>query len=99
MKLQMHSIRFDADQKLIDFIQRKLDKLETFYDRIIDGEVYMRIDNDDAKENKIIEIKLNIPGEQLFAKNRSKSFEAATDDAVEALRRQLKKHKEKQKVH
>lgn len=95
MKLQMHSIHFDADNKLLDFIQRKADKLETFYDRIIDGEVFLRLDKDDRNENKIIEIKLNIPGEQLFAEKRSKSFEAAADDAVEALRRQLKKFKEK----
>ena len=95
MKLQMHSIRFDADQKLLDFIQKKADKLETFYDRIIDGEVFLRLEKDDSRENKVVEIKLNIPGEQLFAKNKSKSFEAATDEAVEALRRQIKKIKEK----
>ena len=99
MKLQMHSIHFDADSKLVDFIQRKTDKLETFYDHIIDGEVFMRLDNADNRENKIIEIKLNIPGEQLFAKTKSKSFEAAADEAVEALRRQLKKFKEKNFVH
>lgn len=96
MKLQMHSIHFDADKKLTDFIQKKADKLETFYDRIIDGEVFMKVENDDSRENKIIEIKINIPGNQLFASEKSKSFEAAADQAVEALRRQLKKHKAKQ---
>ena len=99
MKLQMHSIHFDADHKLVDFIQKKADKLDTFYDRIIDGEVYMRLDKDDSNENKVIEIKLNIPGTQLFAKEKSKSFEAAADEAVEALRRQLKKYKEKVTPH
>ena len=92
----MHSIHFDADHKLTDFIQKKADKLETFYDRIIDGEVFMKLEKDDSRENKIIEIKLNIPGNQLFASEKSRSFEAAADSAVEALRRQLKKHKEKQ---
>jgi putative sigma-54 modulation protein len=82
---------------LLDFIQKKTDKLNTFYDRIIDGEVFMRLEKNDV-ENKVVEIKLNIPGSQLFAKEQSKSFEAATDLAVEALRRQLKKFKEKQKV-
>jgi len=96
MKLQIHSIRFDADQKLISFIQSKLDKLETFYDRIIDGDVFLRVEQDEMKENKIVEIKLNSPGNQFFAKEKSKSFEAATDSAVEALRRQIKKYKEKQ---
>jgi putative sigma-54 modulation protein len=97
MKLQMHSIHFNADIKLLDFIQKKTDKLNTFYDRIIDGEVFMRLEKNDV-ENKVVEIKLNIPGSQLFAKEQSKSFEAATDLAVEALRRQLKKFKEKQKA-
>ena len=99
MKVQMHSIRFDADQKLIDFIQGKLDKLETFYSRVIDSEVFLRLENDDARENKVIEIKMNIPGEQLFAKTRAKSFEEAADEAAEALRRQLKKFKEKHAAH
>jgi putative sigma-54 modulation protein len=95
MKLQMHSIHFDADRKLIDFIQKKADKLDTFYDQIIDGEVFMRIDKNNSKANKIIEIKLNVPGKQFFAKNQADSFEAATDEAVEGLRRQIKKYKEK----
>ncbi|NMM49805.1 ribosome hibernation-promoting factor, HPF/YfiA family [Marinigracilibium pacificum] len=96
MKLQMHSIHFDADQKLLDFVQSKADKLETFYDRITDGEVFFRLEKNDQRENKIVEIMLNIPGNQLFASEQSKSFEAAADKAVEALRRQIKKYKEKQ---
>lgn len=92
----MHSIHFDADQKLLDFIQKKADKLETFYDRIVDGEVFMRLEKNDNRENKVVEIKINLPGDQLFSKEHSTSFEAATDQAVEALRRQLKKFKEKQ---
>lgn len=95
MKLQMHSIHFDADVKLLDFIQKRVDKLETFYDRFIDGEVFLRLDKDSHNENKLVEIKLNIPGAQLFAKEKKDSFEAGVDDAVEALRRQIKKRKEK----
>lgn len=99
MKLQMHSIHFDADDTLIDFIQKKADKLETFFDKIIDGEVFMRLEKNESNENKIIEVKLNIPGNQLFAKQKSKTFEGAADEAVESLRRQLKKHKEKLVSH
>ncbi|WP_114751511.1 ribosome hibernation-promoting factor, HPF/YfiA family [Pleomorphovibrio marinus] len=95
MKLQMHSIHFDADVKLINFIQKKSDKLETYFDQIIDGEVFMRLDKNDKSENKIVEIKLNVPGRQFFAKSRNDSFEAAADESVEALRRQIKKYKEK----
>lgn len=94
MKLQMHSIHFDADQALLDFIQKKVDKLETFYDRMVDGEVFLRLNNEGI-DNKTVEIKLNIPGNQIFAKEDAKSFEAATDLATEALRRQIKKYKDK----
>ncbi|MEH0156996.1 ribosome-associated translation inhibitor RaiA [Limibacter armeniacum] len=97
MKLDIHSIHFTADQKLIDFIQRKVDKLETFYDRFVDGEVYLRLDksSENSRENKVVEIKLNIPGDQLIAKKHNTSFEAACDEASESLRRQLKRFKER----
>jgi putative sigma-54 modulation protein len=94
MKLQVHSIHFNADVKLIDFIQKKIDKLETFYDRMVDGEVFLRLNNEGI-ENKTVEIKLKVPGNQLFAKEQAKSFEEATDLATEALRTQLKKFKTK----
>lgn len=95
MKLQMHSIHFDADQKLVDFIQKRANKLETFYDRIIDGEVFLRIDKSNPSSNKLVEIKVNIPGNQLFAKEQGATFETAADMAIEALRKQLQKYKEK----
>lgn len=94
MKLQVHSIHFDADAKLVDFIQKKVDKLEKFYDRVVDGEVFLRINNEGV-DNKTVEIKVKVPGSQLFAKEQARSFEAATDLATEALRNQIKKFKEK----
>lgn len=95
MKLQMHSIHFDADRKLTDFIQKKADKLDTYFDRIIDGEVFLRLDKNEKNENKIVEIKMNVPGKTLFAKNQSDSFEASADEVIEGLRRQIKRFKEK----
>lgn len=94
MKLQFHSIHFDADSKLIDFIQRKVSKLETFYDRMVDGEVFLRLNNEGI-ENKTVEIKLRVPGSQLFATEKAETFEAAADLATEALRNQLAKFKSK----
>ena len=94
MKLQVHSIHFDADVKLINFIQRKLDKLETFYDRMVDGEVFLRLNNE-GKENKTVEIKLRVPGNNLFAVEKARSFEEAIDLAADALRIQLTKFKDK----
>lgn len=92
MKLNFQSIHFDADRKLLNFIQRKVDKLETFYDRLVDGEVFLRLNNEGI-ENKTVEIRLNVPGQKLFAKEQARSFEAATDQATEALRNQLRKFK------
>ena len=94
MKLQVHSIHFDADQKLVNFIQKKINKLETFYDRLVDGEVFLRLNNEGI-ENKTVEIKLNVPGTQLFATEKARTFEAAADQATDALRMQLKKFKTK----
>jgi putative sigma-54 modulation protein len=94
MKLQVHSIHFNADQKLIGFIEQKVNKLETFYDRLVDGEVFLRINNEGI-ENKTVEIKLKVPGSQLFAKEHARSFEAAVELATEALRNQLMKFKTK----
>ena len=93
MDTQMHAIHFKADQKLLTFIQERLNKLEQFNDQIVSAEVYLRLDNDREKENKITEIKLHVPGKDLFAKKQCKSFEEATNVAVEALRRQIMKDK------
>lgn len=95
MNLNVQSIRFDADKKLIDFIQRRADKLDQFYDQILEGECYLKVENTEDESNKVSEFKLNIPGGQLFAKGQAKSFEEATDLAVESLRRQINKHKTK----
>ena len=95
MKIRVQSIHFTADSKLLDFIQTRVDKLDQFFDQIISGEVYLKLENADNEENKITEIKLLIPGNDLFAKEKCKTFEEATDRAIESLRRQVDKHKEK----
>ncbi|MES2629050.1 MAG: ribosome-associated translation inhibitor RaiA [Bacteroidota bacterium] len=95
MEFQVHSIHFDADAKLINHVTERMNKLDVFFDQITDGEVFLRLDKSDNNENKITEIKLNVPGKELFAKKQCKSFEEATDTAIEALRQQLQKHKEK----
>jgi putative sigma-54 modulation protein len=98
MKITVQSIHFTADKKLLEFIQKKVDKLETFFDHIISGEVYLKLENVDDEANKISEIKLLIPGNQIFAKEKCKTFEEATDLAVESLRKQIEKHKTKKAI-
>ena len=98
MNIQIHSVRFDADKKLTDFIRQKVEKLMNFGEDIVNVEVYLRIDKDQAGENKISEIKLDVSGKPLFAKKQSKTFEEATDDAIDALKKQIAKHKQKKDV-
>ncbi|TCD29150.1 ribosome-associated translation inhibitor RaiA [Pedobacter psychrodurus] len=95
MKIGVQSIHFSADSKLLDFIQKKVNKLDQFFDQIISGEVYLKLENVDNEANKISEIKLIVPGGTLFAKEQCKSFEEATDLAIESLRKQITKHKDK----
>ena len=97
MNIQIHSVRFDADKKLIDFVHLKLDKLTQYSDDIVNAEVYLRLNKDQDRENKISEIRLELPGGPLFAKKQSKTFEEATDEVVEALKKQITKHKQKKR--
>ena len=97
MDIKIHSIHFDADKKLLDFIEAKVKKLILFYEGIIGAEVFLRLENDQSSENKVAEIRLDIPGNDVFAKKKTKSFEESIDNVVEALRRQLTKYKEKQR--
>ena len=95
VKLNVRSVNFDADRKLVNFIQNRVDKLTHFFDHIIEADVYLKVDNNHILENKTVEIRLYIPGNDLFAKKTAKNFEAATDEVTEALRRQAKRRKEK----
>jgi putative sigma-54 modulation protein len=97
MRLQMQAIHFDADPKLLLFIQQKLDKLDTFYDRITSGEVFLKLDkSDNAKTHtKLVEVKLYVPGGTVFVREQGTTFEEATDLAVDTLKIQVKKFKDK----
>jgi putative sigma-54 modulation protein len=99
MKMNLQSVNFNADQKLIDFTQKKLDKLEHYYDKIIHADVFFKVQNTSGKENKITEILLSIPGGELIVKKTCSKFEACVDECVSSLQRQLIKKKEKMTAH
>ncbi|WP_018618423.1 HPF/RaiA family ribosome-associated protein [Spirosoma luteum] len=97
MRLQMHAVKFTADQSLLDFIQAKLDKLDTFHDRIISGEVFLRLEGADSNKvkDKVVEVRLLLPGKELFVKEQDKSFECATDRIMDVLKDKLVRFKQK----
>lgn len=97
MDVKIQSIKFDADKKLIEFVNSKLGKLQRFYDAIIGAEVFLRLENAQDDENKIVEVKLLIPGNDLFVQRQAKTFEEGVDECIDVLKRQVTKHKEKQR--
>lgn len=99
MKIHTESVQFKADQKLHEFIEKKMEKLTSHFDRIINAEVKLRLENSGQVKDKIAEISLHVPGTVLFAKDTTKTFEQSIDSAVDNLRRQLTKYKEKLRPH
>jgi len=95
MNVKITSVHFDADKKLEEFITKKVNKVLQKYDNIIDVNVILQLENSQAKENKIAEMKVNTKGNDFFTKKQTASFEASTDEAIDALKRQLNKYKEK----
>lgn len=95
MKITVQSIHFDADRKLLDFIQEKVDKMITFYDQILGGEVFLKLDKSSDAKNKIVQIKLQIPGNDIIVSEQCRTFEEATDLCMDTLSRQVKRHKER----
>ena len=95
MSVKVQSLHFDADKNLLAFIDERVSKLNQFYDGIINSEVTLRLDSQGVPDNKMAEIRLFIPGNDLFAKKQAKSFEEAVDMVIEALKKQLTRHKEK----
>ncbi|MGB1241105.1 MAG: ribosome hibernation-promoting factor, HPF/YfiA family [Chitinophagales bacterium] len=96
MRIHIQAIQFTASDQLIEFIEKKTAKLEHFYDRIIDVEVYLTLDNKSSHiKDKVVRIKLNLPQVQLVASESNKTFEPAVDSAIDSITRQLKRYKEK----
>ena len=95
MKVNTQSVNFNADQKLIDFIQQRMDKLDQYYDRVIKSDVFLKVENTSGKQNKIFEVKISVPGDSFIVKKVCKTFEEGADSAVNSLGRQLKKRKDK----
>jgi len=95
MKVFVQSVNFNADQELIKFVEEKVKSLERFHDRIINAEVFLKVQKTSEKENKILEAKINIPGNEVVVRKQAKFFEEAMNLAFETLKRQLRRSKEK----
>lgn len=98
MKVYVQSVNFNADKNLIDFIEKKVNSLEKYYDKIVDSEVFLKVQQTSEKQNKLVEVKINVPRNEIVVKKQCKTFEEGAMLAVESLKRQLTKKKEKVRV-
>ena len=97
MKVNVNAVNFTVDRKLIDFVQLRMDKLEKYYDKIVSSDVFLKVENTSDKENKFVEIIVNVPGDDFIVKKQCRTFEEAVDLTAESLERLLVKRKEKTK--
>ena len=99
MNVVIRPVHFDASTQLVDHVNKKLEKLETFFDRIVEAEIFLKMGTKQNIKDKIVEIKLHVPGKTLFVSKTSKTFEESTDLALHTISGQLKRQKEKIKSH
>ncbi len=99
MKINVQAVNFNVDRKLVDFVQERLDKLEKYYDKIVSADVFLKVEKTSDKENKFVEIKINVPGDDFLVKKQCKTFEEAVELSAESLERVLVKRKEKIRDH
>jgi putative sigma-54 modulation protein len=95
MKISVQSVNFNISQDLVNYIEKKVNNLEKFHDHIIGAEVYLKVQSTSEKENKLIDIKIKLPGADIVAKKQSKTFEEAVSLSTDSVKRQLVKRKEK----
>ena len=99
MKVSVQAVNFNVDAKLVGFIQDRMDKLEKYYDKVVSAEIFLKVEKTSDKENKIVEAKIHVPGDEFIVKKQCKSFEEGVDLSAEALERVLLKRKEKIRTH
>ncbi|SFA74984.1 putative sigma-54 modulation protein [Flavobacterium swingsii] len=99
MKVNVHAVNFNVDKKLVDFVEERIVKLEKFYDKIVSYDVFLKVEKTSDKENKMVELKVIVPGDEFIVKKQCKTFEEGVELASESLERLLLKRKEKVKAH
>jgi putative sigma-54 modulation protein len=99
MKVNVHAVNFNVDKKLVDFIEERFHKLEKYYDKVVTSDVFLKVEKTSEKENKIVEAKIIVPGDEFVVKKQCKTFEEGVELASESLERLLVKRKEKIRTH
>ncbi|MEO8515944.1 MAG: ribosome-associated translation inhibitor RaiA [Flavobacterium sp.] len=99
MKVNVHAVNFNVDKKLLDFVEERMNRLEKYYDRVVSSDVFLKVEKTSDKENKIVEAKIIVPGDEFIVKKQCKTFEEGVELAAESMERSLVKRKEKIRAH
>ncbi|WP_251623468.1 ribosome hibernation-promoting factor, HPF/YfiA family [Odoribacter lunatus] len=97
MEVKINAVGFSASSQLEDFIQKKISKLDKYNDSILRIEVNLKLEKDDNLENKVVEVRVDVKGQDVFAKKNARKFEDAVDELYDVVKRQLVKIKEKER--
>ncbi|MGP6602456.1 ribosome hibernation-promoting factor, HPF/YfiA family [Ornithobacterium rhinotracheale] len=95
MKVNLQAVNFNAKDELVEFVEEKLGKLDQFYDQIVAADVFLKLDNNNSKENKIVEVRLQVPGDDIVVSKDGQTFEEVINLSVDTLKRLVVKKKEK----
>ncbi len=96
MNVNIQTVHFEADEKLLEYVHKKIEKLNTFHDNVIKVDVFLKLDNVVHNiKDKIAEIQIHVPKQHFFTKACSKSFEESFDNALNSVITQIKRKKER----
>ena len=100
MNISVKSVHFRADEKLLTYVEKKVSRLNRYFDRNVEAEIFLKLQDTGSKvQDKITEVKLHVPGGWVMDKKTGKTFESAINASVDTLKRQLTRHKEKTSAH
>jgi len=95
MTIHVQAVNFNAKSGLEEYLYKKLSKLDTLSDKIISAHVFLKLENTGEKNNKSVDIKLEVPGDDIVVKKSGQSFEECIDLSVDTLKKLIIRMKEK----
>ena len=98
MKINIQTVHFSINSNLQKYIEKRLSKLNLYYNRIVSIDLYLNLDNHNDQTNKSVELRVNIPGDDVVVGKKSESFEKSLDMAASSAERMLKRRKEKSRI-
>ena len=98
MKINIQTVHFSMNSNLQKYIEKRLSKLNLYYNRIVSVDLYLNLDNHNDQTNKSVELRINIPGDDVVVGKKSESFEKSLDMAASSAERMLKRRKEKSRI-